>query len=77
MTIFGLSPSPTWPNIFPIVCDGDNFSNREQYETNWNNENAACDYLSKYLRMFFRLYEDSSRPFLKVLQSKVAEDTSN
>ena len=48
-------------------------------ETNRNNENAMCDYLSEYLRMCFRLYEDISRPFLNILRtfcerSKLAED---
>ena len=52
--------------IFPIVHDRDKFSDREQSETNQNDENAMCYYLSEYLRMCFQLYEDSSRPFLKV-----------
>ena len=65
--------------FFPIVHDRDKFSNREQSERNWNDENAMCDYLSKYLRMCFLLYEDLSRPFLNILQtlckrSKIAED---
>ena len=34
------SPSPTWQNIFPIVHDRDECSNREQSETNRNDENA-------------------------------------
>ena len=55
------------------------FSNREQSETNRNYGNAKCDYLFEYLRMYFLLYEDSSRPFLNILRtlcdrSKVAED---
>ena len=50
-----------------------------QSETNRNDGNAMCDYLSEYLRMCFRLYEDSSRPFLNILRtfcerSKLAED---
>ena len=66
-----LSPSPTWPNIFPIVHDRDKFSDREQSETNRNDENAMCN--------LFRLYEDSSRPFLNILpippeRSKIAEN---
>ena len=74
-----LSRSPTWPNIFPIVHDRDKFSNREQSETNRNDVNAMCDYLSEYLRMRFRLYEDSSRAFLNILptlceRSKIAEN---
>ena len=74
-----LSPGPTWPNIFPIVHDRDKFSNREQSETNRNDENAMCDFLSQYLRMCFRLYEDSSRLFVNILwlpceQSKITED---
>ena len=43
----------------PIGHDRDKFSNRKQSETNRNDENATCDYLSEYLRMCFRLYEDS------------------
>ena len=51
----------------------------EQSETNRNDDNAICDNLSEYLRKCFRLYEDSSRPFLYILQtlceqSKIAED---
>ena len=38
---------------FPIVDGRDEFSNREQSETNRNDENAMCDYLSDYLRMCF------------------------
>ena len=64
-----LSLGPTWPNIFPIVHVSDKFSNREQYETDRNDENAMCDYLSEYLRMCFRLYEDSARPFLNFLRT--------
>ena len=55
------SPSPIWPNIFPIVHDRDKLSNRKQSETNRNDENPMCNYLFEYLRMCFRLYEDSSR----------------
>ena len=78
-TVIVLSRGPTWPNIFPIFHDRDKFSNREQSETNRNDENAMCDYFSEYLRMFFRLYEDSSRPFLNILRtfcerSNIAED---
>ena len=36
---------------------------------NRNDENAMCDYLSEYLRMCFRLYEDSSRPLLTILRT--------
>ena len=68
-TIVKLSPGPTRPNIFPIVHDRDKLSNRDQPETNRNDENAACDYFSEYLRMCFRLHEDSSRPFLNVLRT--------
>ena len=69
------------PNIFAIVhdYDRDRFSDREQSETNRNDENAMCDFLSEYLRMCFRFYEDTSRPFLNILRtlckrSKIAED---
>ena len=47
----------------------DKFSNREQSETNWNDENAMYDYLSEYLPKWFRLYEDSSGPFLNTLRT--------
>ena len=46
--------------FFQIVHDRDTFSNREQSETNRNDDNSMCDYLSEYLRMCFRIYEDSS-----------------
>ena len=59
-----LSPGHTWPIFFLIVHDRDKISNREQSETNRNDENAMCDHLSEYMRLCFRLYEDSSRPFL-------------
>ena len=62
-------PRSTWPNIFPIVNDTDKFSNHEQSETNWNDGNALCDFLSELLRMFYRLFEDSSRPFLNTLRT--------
>ena len=52
------APVPLGRIFFPIVHDSDKFSNREQSETNQNDENAMCDYLSEYLRMCFRLYED-------------------
>ena len=63
----------------PIVHDSDKYSNREQPETNRNDENAMCDYLSEYLRMCFRLYEYFLRLFLDILRtfcerSKIAED---
>ena len=54
------SPGPTWSVIVPIVNDRDKCSNRGQSQTNRNDENVMCDYLSEYLRMCFRLYEDSS-----------------
>ena len=54
---------------FPIVHDRDKFSKHKQSETNRNDENATCDYLSEYLQMCFRLYEDSSRPFLIILRT--------
>ena len=57
---------PLGPIFSPIVHNRDKFSNREQSETNRNDENAMCDYLSEYLRMCFRLYEGSSRPFLTI-----------
>ena len=57
---------------FPIYYDRDKFSNREQYETHRNGENAilVCDHLSEYLRMCFRLYEDSSRTFHRHFEKK-------
>ena len=55
--------------FFPIVDNRDKFRNREQSETNRNDKSAMCDYLSDYLRMCFRLYENSSRPFLNILQT--------
>ena len=64
-----LSPDPIWPNIFPIVHDRDKISNREQSKTNRNTESANCDYLSEFLRICFRLYKDSSRPFLNILRT--------
>ena len=78
-TNFTLAPVPLGPIFFPIVHDRDKFSNREQSETNQNDENAMCDYSSEYSRMGFRLYVDSSRLFLNLLetlceQSKIAED---
>ena len=39
--------------FFLIIYDRDRFTNREQSETNRNDENAMCDYLSEYLRMCF------------------------
>ena len=73
------APVPLGRISFPIVHDRDKFSNREQSETNRNDENVMCDYLSEYLRKCFRLYEDSSRPFLGILRtfcerSEIAED---
>ena len=68
-----LSPCPTWPNIFTIVQDRNKFSNREQSETNRNDGYAMCDYSSEYLRMCFRLYEDSPRPFLNIVRTLVNE----
>ena len=44
--------------LFPIVHDRDKFNNHEQSETNRNDDNAMCDYISECLRMYFRLYED-------------------
>ena len=67
--IIALVAVPLSRIYFPIVHDRDKFSNREQSETNWNNENAMCDYLSEYLRMRFRLYDDSLRPFLNILRT--------
>ena len=61
-------PVPLGQTFFPIAHDGDKVSNREQSEINRNDENSMCDYLSEYLRMCFRLYEDSSRPFLNIFQ---------
>ena len=55
--------------FLPIVHDRDKFSNREQSETNRNDENAMCDYLSEYIRMCFRLYEDPPRLSLTILQT--------
>ena len=54
---------------FPIVHDRAKFSSRKQSETNRNDKNAVCDYVSEYLRMCFRLYEDSLRPFVNILQT--------
>ena len=73
-----LSPAPICPNSFPIVLDRDKFNNCEQSETNRNDENAMCDYLSKYLRMCFGFYEDTSRSFRNILRtlwerSKIAQ----
>ena len=73
------APVPLGRIFFLVVRDRDKFSNREHSETNRNNENVMCDYLSEYLRMCFRLYKDSSRPFLNILRtlkerSKIAED---
>ena len=72
------NPVPLDRIFFRIVHERDKFSNREQSETNRNDENATCDYLSEYLRMCFRLYEDSSRPFLNIYghceRSKIAVD---
>ena len=64
--IADFSTGPTWPNIFPIVHDRDRFSNREQSGTNRSDENAMCD---EYLRMCFRINEDSSRPFVNILRT--------
>ena len=63
------SPGPTWPNIFSDFHDRDQISNREQYKTNRNAENAMYDYSSEYLRICFQLYEDSSRPSLNILRT--------
>ena len=52
-----------------MVHDRDICSNREHSETNRNDVNATCDYLFEYLRMYFRLYEDLSRPFRNILQT--------
>ena len=76
-TVF--SPGLTYKYSFPIVHDKDKFSKREHSESNRNDENSMCDYLSYYSRMCFRLYGDSSRPFLDILltlcgRSKIAED---
>ena len=49
--------------FFPIFHNRDKFSNRKQSETNGIDENARCDYSSEYLRMYFRLYEDLSKPW--------------
>ena len=70
------SRGPTWPNIFPIVHDRDKFSNLKPIGMT---KKATCYYLSEYLRMCFRLYEHSSRPFLNILQtlcerSNIVED---
>ena len=56
------------PEFFPIVHKIDKFSNREQSETDQNDENRMCDYSSEYLRVCFRLYEDSPRPFLNIYE---------
>ena len=74
-----LSPVPHGRIFVPIVHDRDKFSNRKQSETNRIDENAMCDYISEYLRMSFCLYEDSSRPFLDIVQtfcerSKIIKD---
>ena len=53
----------------PIVRDRDKFNNREQSETNRKDENSMCDYSSEYLRMCFRLDEESSRPYLDILRT--------
>ena len=47
------SPGPTWPIFFSIVHERDKFSNRKQSETNRNDGNAMCDYLSESLRICF------------------------
>ena len=65
--------------IFRLFTIRDKFGYRKQSETNRNDENALCDYSSEYLRVCFRLYEDSSRPSLNILQtfcerSNIAED---
>ena len=42
----------TWAHLatfFLIIQDRDKISNREQSETNRNDENAMCEYLSEYL----------------------------
>ena len=33
--------------LFPIVHDRDKFNNHEQSETNRNDDNAMCDYISE------------------------------
>ena len=53
------APVPLGRMFFPIAHDRDKFRNLKQSETNRNDENAMCDYLSEYLRMCFRLYGDS------------------
>ena len=65
--------------FFLVGHDRDKFSKREQPEINRNYENAMCDYFSENLRMCFRIYEDSSRPFLNIVRtfcerSNIAED---
>ena len=61
--------APLGRQNFPIVHDRDKFSNREQSETNRNDENAICDYISEYLRTCLRLHDDSSRQCLNVLRT--------
>ena len=65
-TIITKAPVPLGRIVYPIVHDVDKCSNSEQSETNRNDENAMSDNLSEYLRMWFRLYEDLSRPFLDI-----------
>ena len=45
------APVPLGRIYFPIVDDRDEFSNREQSETNRNDENAMCYSFTEYLRM--------------------------
>ena len=73
------APVPLGRIIFSRSFTIEKFSNREQSETNRNDENAMCDFLSEYLRMCCRLYEDSLRPFLDIFRtlferSKIAVD---
>ena len=58
MVFFSKATVPLGQMFSPILHDRDKFSNCEQYETFRNDENGMCDYLSEYLRMCFRLYED-------------------
>ena len=65
--IVNKAPVPLGRIFFPIVYDIDKFSNRENnlkpIGMMTKHHGALGDYLFEYLRICFRLYEDSSRPF--------------
>ena len=71
------APVPLCRICFPNVHDIHESCNREQSETNRNDGNEMCDYLSECLQMCFRLFEYSSGPFLNILRTLCEQIKTN